>query len=323
VEELLSGFWPDRLYVQSNGPQRSSLLEAVPEFASAEQALAAYGPQVRLSKKGGPYGLAPTGTDALQAYRAGFTCVMLSIEDTFPVMKELVVDAAEIFGVPVSAVKCEAFCSSGSSGLSMHSDFDLNFALLLQGKKRWHLAENASIENQTSICFDGRSVQPDQNQVRYAHSPFPDEMPGDCVDVEVKSGGLLFIPRGWWHETYSTGDCLQVNLTIKGPHWAGVFSRALEFLLLEEPDWRAYAYGLASEGAPREVAINELATRLDRLRRDYARADMHAMAARLLTIVDLESMTIGSQRKALRRASGAVTSSDSIPNASGRAPAEE
>jgi len=98
-----------------------------------------------------------TGADALPAYQAGFTCVLLGIEESFPGLKGLIADAARIFGLPTSSFKCEAFCSSGSSGLAMHSDFDLNFALLLQGQKRWRLAKNSSIENQTSTCF-GREV---------------------------------------------------------------------------------------------------------------------------------------------------------------------
>jgi hypothetical protein len=300
VEELVHGFWPDKLYARATGPRPTALLDAAPEFASAEQVLKAYGQQVRVSRKGGPYGAAPTGADAIQAYWAGFTCVLLSVEESFPGLRNLIVDAARVFGLPVSALKCEAFCSSASSGLSMHSDFDLNFALLLHGRKRWRLAPNASIDNQTSICFAAGSAQPDPKQVGYAHSPFPDEMPEDCVDVEIEPGGFLFIPRGWWHETYSTGDCLQLNLTIKGPHWAGVYSRALESLLLEDADWRKYAYGVASTGAPREAAVDELATLLDRLRREQALADPRELAAKMLDLVDVDKVESGSQRKASR-----------------------
>ena len=177
VSDLICKFWPEELYVSNSGPRRQALLDAVPELASAEQLLTGYRQQVRLSRKCGPYANTPTGADALPAYQAGFTCVLLGIEESFPGLKGLIADAARIFGLPTSSFKCEAFCSSGSSGLAMHSDFDLNFALLLQGQKRWRLAKNSSIENQTSTCFGRGSVQPDLNQERYAHSPFPDKFP--------------------------------------------------------------------------------------------------------------------------------------------------
>ncbi|MEU4249337.1 cupin-like domain-containing protein [Amycolatopsis sp. NPDC026612] len=300
VEELVGAFWSDRLYARPDGPRPAALLDAAPELASAEEVLRGYDQPVRVSRKGGPYGSAPTGADAVQAYRAGFTCVLLNMERSFPGLKDLIADAAGLFGLPPSALSCESFCSSASSGLAMHSDFDVNFALLLHGRKKWRLAPNRSIVNQTSLCFAGGSVQPDPKQVKYAHAPFPDQMPADCVDVDVEPGGFLFIPRGWWHETYSTGDCLQLNLTIKGPHWAGVYSRALESVLLEDAEWRKYAYGIASAGAPREKAIDELAVLLDRLRRDQGLADPRELAAKMLDLVDVDKVESGSQRKASR-----------------------
>ncbi|MEW2274866.1 JmjC domain-containing protein [Streptomyces griseofuscus] len=302
VDDLLKNIWPDELYVSESGTQCSALLEAVPELASAEQLLTHYKQPVRLTRRGGPHASAPTGVDALPAYRAGFTCVLLSVEESFPGLKDLITDAARTFGLPTSSIKCEAFCSTGSSGLNMHSDFDLNFALLLQGRKRWRLARNESIENQTSICFGQGMVQADPRQEGYAHSAFPDAMPEDCAEFDIEPGGLLFMPRGWWHETYSSGDCLQVNLTIKGPHWAGLFARALESVLLEDPRWRKYAYGISYPDERRDAAVGEMAALLEDLQRTSDGLDMNELAIRLLAHIDLENISVGSQRKESKRA---------------------
>ncbi|MER7674419.1 cupin domain-containing protein [Kitasatospora sp. NPDC096128] len=304
VDDLIRDFWPGELYVSETGPPRTALLEEVPELVAAEQVLAGYQRPVRLSRKGGPYASAPTGADAIPAYRTGFTCVMLGVEESFPGFKGLITDAARTFGLPVSSFTCEAFCSTGTSGLSMHSDFDLNFALLLHGQKRWRLARNRSIENQTSTCFSRGAAQADPRQERYAHSPFPDEMPEDSTEFEMGPGGILFVPRGWWHETYSLGDCLQVNLTIKGPHWAGVFTRAMETLLLEDPRWRNFAFGVTHPDGRRDAAVAELTALLDRLTRTGELLDTHELALRLLDRLDLENLSTGSQRKASKSTQG-------------------
>ncbi|WP_245599802.1 cupin-like domain-containing protein [Embleya scabrispora] len=40
-------------------------------------------------------------------------------------------------------------------------------------------------------------------------------MPKDAHIVDIAAGGLVFVPRGWWHETESRGECLQVNFVVK------------------------------------------------------------------------------------------------------------
>lgn len=302
VSDFLQSHWPGRAFVRTAGSSDFDLATEIPELADAVRALEAFGHPVSLLRKNGPHASVPTGRDALPALRAGFTCYLRRVERALPALPDLLGDACRWLGLPPGSMTSEIFCSSGESGVAMHSDFDVNFAFLLSGRKRWKLAKNTSIVNQTSMCFAGDRAQPDPVQLRYADHPFPATMPADAIEVTVEGGGLVFVPRGWWHETYSSGDCLQLNLVIKGPYWANVLGGALKNHLLADPGWRGYAYGIAGEGTLREEAIETFAGLLAGLRSTLLSEDPRALAERLLTGLDAETLTTGSTRQSTQRA---------------------
>jgi hypothetical protein len=282
VPDFFGSYWPATAYHTADGPARDSLLGEIPELADAERVLAAFGRPVSLLRRGGPHAQVPTGRDALPLYRAGFTCYLRHVETAFTPLGELLADTATQIGVPADLLSGEIFCSTGTSGVPMHSDFDVNIAVLLSGSKRWRIARNTCIVNQTSMCFPRHRQQPDPTQLEYAHDRFPDEMPADSDDFTVHDGGLVFLPRGWWHETFSSGPCLQLNLVVKGPHWAGLVTEALRRELLREPGWRAFAYGVHAAGTRRELAITELTGLIAEAQRSMAGWDPRSLAARIL-----------------------------------------
>ncbi|MEV0123995.1 cupin-like domain-containing protein [Streptomyces sp. NPDC050703] len=282
-ERFFSDHWPGTPYAGPPGAPPVRLLDAVPQLADAEEVLRSFGGTVSLIQRNGPHARVPCGSDALPMYRAGLTCYMRRAEREFEGLAGLIGDAARRLGLPPDRMSCEIFCSTGTSGVPLHSDFDVNLALLLSGSKRWRIAPNTSIENQTTMCFARDRRQADERQLSYAHAPFPERMPDDAREFTMEAGGLLFLPRGWWHETYSTGACMQLNLVVKGPHWARVFSGALEERLLESADWREFAYGVAAaEGAGHDAAVERLAGLITRFRESLAGEDPRALAAGLL-----------------------------------------
>ncbi|MEU7580883.1 cupin-like domain-containing protein [Streptomyces sp. NPDC041068] len=281
-EQFFSDHWPDAPYAGPPAALPERLLDAVPELGSAEAVLRSFGGTVSLIQRNGPHARVPRGSDALPMYRAGFTCYMRHVEREFVGLAELIDDAGSRLGLPPDCISCEIFCSADRSGVPLHSDFDVNFALLLSGSKRWRLAPNTSIENQTKMCFARDRKQADDRQLTYAHAPLPERMPDDAREVTMEAGGLLFLPRGWWHETYSTGACMQLNLVVKGPHWGRVFSGALEERLLEAADWREFAYGVsAPDGPGHDAAVDRLADLITGLQKSLAGEDPRALAAEL------------------------------------------
>jgi ribosomal protein L16 Arg81 hydroxylase len=198
-------------------------------------------------------------------YKLGLTCYLGTKH--ISALRESQARLERDLGLPAGSVNCEVFCSSGESGAWMHSDYDVNFALLLSGKKHWRLAPNEHIRNQTSMCVPPSREAPSQLQFELAdRQPFPERMPDDSLEIDVEAGGLLFMPRGWWHETKAFGECLQVNFTVQGPSWFSVVNRALRERLMRDADWREFAFGLLGAPERREAAIARFAELLPSLR---------------------------------------------------------
>jgi 50S ribosomal protein L16 3-hydroxylase len=174
--------------------------------------------------------------------------------------------------MPGNDFSAEIFTSKGSSGAQMHSDYHLNFSLQLSGTKEWYFSENNCITNQTSICLAGDKKQVDPNQLKYAHRPFPETMPGVVKKVTLEPGSLIYIPRGWWHTTQSTGDCVSINFITRGPHWARIFTKVLENELLKNELWREYPYNATSLNEhDRNVALAEFSSLISKFRDDFSK----------------------------------------------------
>ncbi|MFL5866373.1 MAG: cupin-like domain-containing protein [Thermoleophilaceae bacterium] len=284
VEDFFEQHWPDKPYSSSSDEKRLERLREITELDSAEAALSK-ARAIKVFRPDGEMAIVPDGRAALPLYKLGLTCYLGSKH--IPALRQSREQLAADLGLPAGSVDCEVFCSSGDSGAWMHSDYDVNFALLLSGTKRWRLAPNEHIRNQTTMCVPSTRKAPDQLQLELADvQPFPERMPDDALEIDVEAGGLVFMPRGWWHETEASGDCLQVNFVVQGPMWQAVLTRALKDRLVRDPDWRAYAFDLYGPPERRDAALDEFARLLAGLRgqlEDLISAEDHrALAERLV-----------------------------------------
>lgn len=263
-EDFLRDHWPTEPFWSNSGGERLERLRDVPELESPEAALTK-ARVVKVFRPDGQMSVVPDGKAAMPLYRLGLTCYLGSSH--IPGLRQSAERLAADLGLPAGSIDCEVFCSSGQSGAWMHSDYDVNFALLLNGGKRWRLAPNEHIRNQTSMCVPSTREAPDALQLDLADKqPFPERMPDDALEVDVEEGGLVFMPRGWWHETEASGECLQVNFVVQGPTWISVLTRALKGRLTNDPDWRAFALDVFGEPQRRDAAIRRFAALLPGLR---------------------------------------------------------
>lgn len=208
-----------------------------------------------------------SGEQALPYLSQGFTIYFRHIEQLFPKLKPILAQIAADTGMPASEFTAEIFTSSGESGVPMHCDYDYNLSLLLAGNKTWSFAENKGILNQTSIFMPRGREQIEPSQLAYrTKAPHLDSMPQSTVSEALVPGSLIFMPRGWWHTTHSTGTCVCVNFVMKGPHWARLFTHALEKELLPNPLWRAYPYDVARTDGGEEQALHDLSRLIDSLK---------------------------------------------------------
>lgn len=276
-ERFMSEHWPSTPYWSNDGRRLDALLD-IAELESAEKAISG-APRVRFFKPDGSIGVV-SGDKAMTVYRLGLTCFVGCAH--IPPLMEAAERLAGDLGMPSGSVTSEIFCSDGESGAAMHSDQDVNFAVLVRGNKRWQIAENRHIRNQTNICRPGSDPDADPMQLEIAERlPFPETMPEDAQVVDMEAGGLLFMPRGWWHQTRSTGECLQVNFVLNRPLWLNVLVDALWERLVRDPEWREFAYDIHGPDARREAALDRFAQLLSNLNGIFATDDPRQLSAQL------------------------------------------
>jgi hypothetical protein len=267
ADEFLQRHWPSRPgYFDGDSERLAPVLSALPELGSGERILEVFEDRVTLLRPDGFFANVPNGAAALSFYRAEYTCFLRRVERYVPGLEQVATQMAATLGVPRDVLHCEVFTSTGNggevyanaSGLPMHSDFEATFALLLAGRKVWRWAPNEHIRNQTATLVGGQGAQIDSAQLSLADKlPLPSEMPQDAQTAEVTAGGVIFMPRGWWHQTVAHGDCLQLNFTLKGPTWISILCDALSKRLLTDADWREYAYGVVGTEEQRSRAQEE------------------------------------------------------------------
>ena len=289
TEKFITDFWPNRLYVTTGESSRFQPLYEIDHLDSAEALLNFYPSEVSLQRPDGFTARVPNGRTAVRFFNGGFTCYLRDLARYIPRLGEVASQLTQDLGLPKNSITCEVFCSNADSGASMHSDFDLNFHLMLSGKKRWMLAPNHHIVNQTEVCLSGGRKQKDPFQLQLAHTkPFPSHMPDDAQTFDLEAGGALFIPRGFWHQTQSSGECLSLVFCMKGPDWLRILLRALENRLIMDPAWRNYPHSVCGTDEQRRAALEEFATLLPHLTHFFTPQDYLTLAKQLAADAKLE-----------------------------------
>ncbi|WP_186763060.1 JmjC domain-containing protein [Lentzea tibetensis] len=284
IEGFLGGEWPRDPYISVESEERvAAFAEAVPELNSAEALLSGWQDRVSLMSPKGFRASVPDGRSALPFLHQGFTCYLRNLENHIPVLSSLLDNVAVQLGVPRKYLICEVFCSEGESGVAMHSDYDHNFALLLRGAKRWTYSRNTHIRHATNTIIGGDRPQRDLRQLEFATSlPLPHKQADDAYDVTVRGGGMVFLPRDWWHQTQAIGECMQLNVAVKGPMWLTVFQESLTEMLLPDVEWRDMAYGIVGDDTSREAALATFAELIGRFRKETSGDSDLELATRLI-----------------------------------------
>ncbi|MNJ96741.1 50S ribosomal protein L16 arginine hydroxylase [compost metagenome] len=188
--------------------------------------------------------------DALKAYRNNMTLVFDQMQTQHSViaatLKNIRMDLGLVTGGEennLCRARSIAYATPGGCGTRLHFDANANFVIQIKGSKRWRLAPNESVDCPTERFTTGSEEMPAALE-KQCHAPLLDVLPEDSLEILMEPGCVLFVPRGYWHETMTDEDSLSLNFTFSQPTWADVFTKSLQEVLLQSPEWRELADGL-------------------------------------------------------------------------------
>lgn len=194
--------------------------------------------------------------DAKRLFANRMALLFNDVEKQIPELKEWIEAVRSDLGLPsMTYGRCLVYATPAGKGTAAHFDQNINFVLQLHGTKKWRLAPNKHVDNPTVRHTLGQPVDPEL--ASYASS-MPTESPfEDAIDVTLKPGSLLFVPRGWWHTTEAEGEALALNFTFTQPSWADLLTAALHGRLALSPEWRELADGVSSSDPARRALAEE------------------------------------------------------------------
>lgn len=151
----------------------------------------------------------------------------------------------ELAGITENIVLANAYVSKGSSRtFGCHWDRHCVFAVQLMGKKRWKVYRptlELPLYNQPSTLHKSNGTDPD----------VPLEL---ILDVILEPGDILYVPRGWWHETSTVDATASLHLSC-GVHTPRLHDY-LRWILMSKADKKIELRRSASTSNPLESQIH-------------------------------------------------------------------
>jgi 50S ribosomal protein L16 3-hydroxylase len=176
---------------------------------------------------------------AQRLYQGGITFYLRQV----PALAPLTEAIATALTVPAQNIECTLFCNQPGARTRMHFDPIDTITMQVTGSKRWRLAPNLHASHPTvSYATLDPQLMPDLRL--YAHDRLPTRMPDDAEEYILTPGSVLYVPRGFWHETESDEASISLHVHHIPVPWVDAVLVTLRAKLLRDPAWRAGAHDL-------------------------------------------------------------------------------
>ena len=261
VQEFYQFYWPKKpLFIQPQKGKFKELIE-LPELKCLTAIIESRHLKVRacLPDFDDEYSsIYVEPSDARKAYQNNMTLVFDSMHKENARIAEVLENIRKDLGLVTGGIEnnlCRSrsiiYATPAGGRTRLHFDANVNLIIQLSGMKRWVLAPNQSVENPTER-FTAGSFEMSMALEKQCHAPLLDELPEDSIELVMEPGCVLFVPRGYWHETSTDEDSLSLNFTFSQPTWADLFTKSMQELLITSPEWRELADGLDSHDINRK-----------------------------------------------------------------------
>lgn len=131
-----------------------------------------------------------------------------NLEQHFNAVSSLLLQASKKFGYTTFGTHCRGFFHTAKANLPRHCDELDVIAIQLFGTRRWWIERNVNSPEGVLDPVRGSSLK----------NCTVDSEFGDTTKVfELRPGSVLYVPAGYWHQTYSHTPSFSVALGLPGP----------------------------------------------------------------------------------------------------------
>jgi 50S ribosomal protein L16 3-hydroxylase len=277
---FMETFWPGVLHAFHGPLSRIPELAGLKEINSIADLLTAWPGTLRLADRFG--GQVVDCAEAGKLYAGGHHLAFSDAEQVFPILRGMLERLRWQLQLPVNCYgRCPIYASPDSVGEALHFDQNANFIIQIRGEKIWQVARNTDVALPTDRYTSAQPFPSAELQI-YGPSQLRTTLPADFEVVHMKPGSVLFLPRGYWHQTQAVGDSLSLNFTFDQPTWADIAAPEIRRRMLAHPHWRKLATGAASlDAEAAETAAETLQELLSALLDDIAPVSAGDAIARL------------------------------------------
>jgi ribosomal protein L16 Arg81 hydroxylase len=273
ITEFFQNFWNRQFRHQEGAPERFERLFSWSRLNEVLEQHRLRPPRLRLYKKGQPVDAReymfmegePRLVSGLltRQLSAGATLILDEAEEFDPALRNLTVALERLFRARVNVNLYAGWRTD--NGFRLHWDPQDTLILQVAGRKRWEVHAPTR-------------QYPVRNDIESA--PEPEGAP--VWDAILEPGGLLYMPRGWWHVACPLNEpCLHLTITINMPKGIDL----LEWIVDQLKTSVAVRMDL-----PYLASIEEQARYLDALRKQFLNAWSPGAMAQFLAFRDSKVM---------------------------------
>lgn len=180
--------------------------------------------------------------ESLARYEAGALLQFNYVERWLPQIAPLLRSLELDLGIPPGTAHCQLFASKAGGGAKAHWDNDPVLTIQLRGSKSWRFSAQGFVAQPTYNYVCGTHRGP---LAEYHEGELPQGMPAEAREVRLVPGAVLFLPRGYLHETRTHGHSLSLGFDFTMPTWSDLVWKHLRHRLNQNERWREYALGIS------------------------------------------------------------------------------
>lgn len=160
---------------------------------------------------------------ALKLWRMGATIIFHHVHHYLPKVRAFIDRLERELGVttPFRPSDFNVFASGPGAGALPHFDPEHNFAIHLEGHKRWWMTENTALKNPKGTLFLGGEAGEAFLWKTLEKQPRKKWF-GKTRVVDMRPGSTMYFPSGYWHRTASPKPSAHLVMAVHPRNWGDV-----------------------------------------------------------------------------------------------------